>query len=351
MQWKISVVFSFFNEEDVLEELLQRMGAMFASLGGDYTYELIFVNDRSTDRSLDILARHAQQDKRIKVVNMSRNFGVSECTLAGMKFASGDAVIMMDTDLQDPPEVIPLLIRKYHEEQADVVYTIRTDREGEPGAKMLATRLGYRILHYISSIDLPVESGDFKLMSRRAVNQLVRLEETQPFLRGMARWIGFKQVPVYYKRESRHAGDTHYLFYSPRVLKNFLSGITAFSDVPLYLIFILGLVVSSGAFLFLISVFVMKYLGWNLPGWSAIMATLLTFGGIQILALGIIGLYIAKIHIEVKSRPNFIVESTIGFENKSVIVSHREQETYACNPPNNGLGEPDRPNRGPSNHS
>lgn len=330
MQWKISVIFSFFNEEDVLEELLQRMAAMFASLGEDYSYELIFVNDRSTDSSLDILTRHAQQDKRIKVVNMSRNFGVSECTLAGMKFASGDAVVIMDTDLQDPPEVIPQMIRKWHEEKADVVYTVRTAREGEPATKMLATKLGYKILHYISSIDLPIESGDFKLMSKRVVDQIIRLEETGPFLRGLARWVGFKQVPVHYKRDSRHAGDTHYIFYSSRVLKNFLSGVTSFSDAPLYLIFVLGLIVSSGAFLFLIAVIFMKYLGWNLPGWSAIMATLLTFGGIQISSLGIIGLYIAKIHMEVKRRPNFIVDNTIGFEGKSVVVSYREKETFTC---------------------
>lgn len=331
MQWKISVVFSFFNEEDVLEELLQQMGAMFTSLGENYTYELIFVNDRSTDRSLDILTRHAKQDKRVKIVNMSRNFGVSECTLAGMKFATGDAVVIMDADLQDPPEVIPQMIQKWHDEKADIVYTIRTAREGEPAVKMLATKFGYKILHYISSIDLPIESGDFKLMTKRVVNQIVRLEETEPFLRGLVRWVGFKQVPVYYKRASRQAGTTHYIFYSPRVLKNFLSGVTSFSVAPLYLIFVLGLIVSVGAFLFLISVFVMKYMGWNLPGWSAIMATLLTFGGIQILSLGIIGLYIAKIHIEVKRRPNFIVDSTVGFEDKSVIVSYREQETFMCN--------------------
>jgi dolichol-phosphate mannosyltransferase len=338
MQWKISVVFSFFNEEDVLEELLQRMRAMFAALSEQYVYELIFVNDRSTDRSLDILTRHAKQDGRVKIVNMSRNFGVSECTLVGMKFASGDAVVIMDTYLQDPPEVIPLMIQKWHEEEADVVYTVRTAREGEPIAKKLAIKLGYKILHYISSIDLPVESGDFKLMTRRVVDQIIRLEETEPFLRGLVRWVGFKQVPVHYRREPRHAGDTHYIFYGSRVLKNFLSGVTSFSVVPLYLIFILGLIVSSSAFLFLIFVFVMKYLGWNLPGWSAIMATLLTFGGIQILSLGIIGLYISKIHIEVKRRPNFIVENTIGFEDKSVIISYREQVTFKCNSIRNGHG-------------
>jgi len=152
-------------------------------------------------------------------------------------------------------------------------------------------------------------------MSKRAANYIIQLEEKEPFLRGLVRWVGFKQVPVYYRRSSRHAGKTHFLVLSRSVLKNFLSGITSFSDVPLYIIFILGLIVSSGAFFYLIAVFIMKYLGWNLPGWSAIMATVLTFGAVQILSLGVIGIYIAKIHIEVKRRPNFIVESTIGFEN------------------------------------
>jgi len=330
MSIKISVVFSFFNEEDVLEELLLRMGAMFTSLGEKYTHELIFVNDCSTDRSLDILVRHAKQDKRIKIVNMSRNFGVSECTLAGMKFASGDAVIIMDADLQDPPEVIPLLIRKFHEDSADVVYTIRTKRESESVPKMLLTKLGYKILRFLSSVDLPIESGDFKLMSKRAANQIIRLEETEPFLRGLVRWVGFNQVAVHYKRETRHAGNTHYPVYSRRVLKNFLSGITSFSNAPLYFIFIVGLIISSAAFMYLLAVFVMKYLGMNLPGWSAIMATLLTFGGLQILSLGIIGLYIAKIHIEVKRRPNFIVDNTIGFEGESLVVSYRGHETLKC---------------------
>lgn len=314
----ISLIFSFCNEEDVLNELIQRVRKVFSSINPELFYELLFVNDNSTDRSLEILNNHSKEDKRIKIINMSRNFGVSECTLAGMKYTSGDAVIIMDADLQDPPEVIPELINKWQKEGADVVYTIRTHRNGEPLLKRFFTNLGYRILRFFSSVDLPIESGDFKLMSRRAVDHIIRLEEKEPFLRGLVRWIGFKQVPVYYKRESRHAGDSHYIVFSRRVLKNFLSGITSFSDVPLYIIFIIGLLVSSGAFIFLIAIFIMKYLGWNLPGWSAIMATLVTFGGLQILALGIIGIYIAKIHIEVKRRPNFIVESTIGFDNEPV---------------------------------
>lgn len=314
----ISLVFSFYNEEDVLNELIQRARKVFSSIKPELSYELLFVNDNSTDRSLEILKNHSNEDKHIKIINMSKNFGVSECTLAGMKYATGDAVIIMDADLQDPPEVIPELINKWREENADVVYTIRTHRDGEPFLKKFFTKLGYKTLRFFSTVDLPIESGDFKLMSRRAVNHIIQLEEKEPFLRGLVRWVGFKQVPIFYKRDSRHAGDTHFLIFSRRVLKNFLSGITSFSDVPLYIIFILGILVSSGAFLFLIAIFIMKFLGWSLPGWSALMATVLTFGGLQILSLGIIGIYIAKIHIEVKRRPNFIVESTIGFDNEPI---------------------------------
>lgn len=310
----ISVVFSFCNEEDVLEELIQRTRKVFAAIPTHPLYELIFVNDKSTDRSLDILKKYSKEDKRIKILNMSRNFGVSECTLAGMKFASGDAVIIMDADLQDPPETIPELIDKWLKENADVVYTIRTHRDGESLLKRIATKIGYKILRFFSTVDLPIESGDFKLMSRRAVNHIIQMEEKEPFLRGLVRWVGFKQVPVYYRRDSRQAGKTHFLVFSRRVLKNFVSGITSFSDVPLYIIFILGLLFSSLAFLYLVAIVIMKYLGWSIPGWSAIMATLVIFGGIQILALGIIGIYIAKIHMEVKRRPNYIIESTIGFE-------------------------------------
>lgn len=312
---KISVVFSFYNEADVFDELFDRMGRVFRESLSSYDYELVFVNDASTDASLSILRARAAVDPRVKIVNMSRNFGVSQCTMAGMSYATGDAVVMMDTDLQDPPEVIPDLVKRW-EEGADVAYTVRTRRDGEPALKMFVTAIGYRVLKGMSDIDMPIQSGDFKLLSRRVVDAVLSLQEKEPFLRGLVRWVGFKQEPVYYNRDPRAGGETHFLFYQSRVLRNFLSGITAFSDLPLIWVFILGIVVSSGAFLYLIAIFVMKYLNWNLPGWSAIMATMLVLGGSQILATGVVGLYVAKIHAEVKRRPNYIVSDTVGFESR-----------------------------------
>jgi len=189
----VSVVLSFRNEEEVLKELVHRLANVFEPITQDY--ELIFVNDASSDNSLDVLKTMSLEDSRIKVINMSRTFGVSQCALAGMAYASGQAVITMDADLQDPPEVIPELIDKWRE-GADVVYTVRKSRAGESRMKLKVTDWAYRILRLTSEIDMPIESGDFKLMSRRVVNSLIRLNEKDPFLRGMVRWVGFKQVPT-----------------------------------------------------------------------------------------------------------------------------------------------------------
>lgn len=310
---KVSIVLSFFNEETIIPEMVRRLRAALDPLASKYAYEIIYVNDESTDGSLALLKEMNKTVPQVKVLNMSRNFGVSQCTIAGMEAATGDAVVIMDADLQDPPELIPALIQEW-EKGADVVYTVRTKREGETGFKLFVTKIGYSLLQWFSSIDMPMESGDFKLMTRRVVKQVVQLQEVDPFLRGLVRWVGFKQVPVYYKREGRFGGETHFRLSDPRVLKNFLSGITSFSVKPLYFTFFGGMFISFMSFMYLIAVIVMKLIGWNLPGWSAIMATMLFLGGVQILTIGILGLYIGKVHMQVKSRPNYIVGERIGFE-------------------------------------
>ena len=309
----VSVVLSFRNEEEVLPELVRRLRDAFKMVSD--RYELIFVNDASNDNSLALLQAMSRDDKRVKVVNMSRTFGVSQCALAGIAYSSGDAVITMDADLQDPPGLIPELIEKWRE-GADVVYTVRKSRAGEPAVKMRVTRWAYSVLRLTSDIDIPVESGDFKLMSRRMVDALLRLNEKDPFLRGLVRWVGFKQVPVYYSREARFAGKSHFAFYGRKAVWNFLSGVTSFSLLPLHGALVLGFAVSIGAFLYLIAIFIMKYLGWNLPGWSAIMATLLFLGGTQLITIGVLGIYVGKIYEEAKARPNYIVESVVGFSEK-----------------------------------
>jgi dolichol-phosphate mannosyltransferase len=309
----ISVIFSFRNEEANIPELLKQLYCVFEKLANnDMDYELIFVNDDSTDRSFDILLQHRQENDRIKVINMSRRWGVSPCVMAGLKEAKGDAVIYMDADLQDPPELIPVLIAKWRE-GADVVHTTRTKRHGENVFKMWLTHIAYKIINLVSDINLVTNTGDFKLLSRSVVDEVIRLDEDDPFIRGLTTWVGFHQTHVYYEREKRFAGDTHFPLFSKGPIKEFVRGITAFSVLPLYFALIVGFVVSFGAFLYLIAVIVMFYLGWNLPGWSAIMVTMLFLGGTILFTIGVLGIYIGKIYKAIKKRPKFIIREKIGF--------------------------------------
>jgi len=311
----ISVVLSFFNEEENIPELVHRLRAALDPSHAS-RYELIFINDVSTDRSLALLKELAVGHRDIKVVNMSRNFGVSVCVLAGMRHAKGDVIVYLDADLQDPPELIPTMIEKWQADpEVEVVYTTRRSRAGEGALKLAITRLGYRILRTTSDIKLVPNSGDFKLLSRRVVNELLKMNEQKPFIRGMVTWVGFKQVQVEYDREARHAGDTHFPVLGWKVISNFLdSALISFSDVPLKIALLLGFVVSVGAFLWLIGVFDMKLLGYTLGGWAAIMATMLVLGGVQLLTIGVLGLYINAIFRETRQRPPYIVKDTFGFD-------------------------------------
>lgn len=305
----ISIVFSFRNEQETISELVRRVHNVLDPL--NIGYELIFVNDASTDNSLNILVELQKKDKSIKVINMSRRCGISPCVLAGMEYSRGDAVIYMDADLQDPPELIPTLIEKW-KEGADVVYTTRLTRQGESAFKMWATKWAYRVLRLVSEIEMPLDSGDFKLLDSRVVNELLRLKEKDPFLRGLVTWLGFKQVQVSYHREARFAGKTHFPLFGIGPLKAFVSGLTSFSLAPLWMALVIGFIVSISAFVYLVIIVVTKFLGMNLPGWSAIMVTMLFLGGIQLFTIGIMGLYIGRIYNESKNRPNYIIQSSIG---------------------------------------
>ncbi|HEX7380256.1 MAG TPA: glycosyltransferase family 2 protein [Pirellulales bacterium] len=313
----ISVVFSFFNEEDVLPELLRRTRAMFERLiaaGEIADYELLFVNDASTDRSAEILLDEMERGADIRLLNMSRNFGVSPCVLAGMLHAEGDAVIYMDADLQDPPEVIPELIRAWQSDRhIDVVHTVRRSRLGETRIKLALTRLGYWLLRKVSSIDLPMEAGDFKLLSRRAVNLVTQFQEKRPFLRGLVCWIGLGQAKIDYDREPRWSGKTKFHVLGLKVIRNFIdSALISFSDAPLKLATIFGLLCSAGA----IACALLALLGWwrgaPPPGWSVTLIAVLLIGGAQLTTIGILGSYIASIFLESKGRPNFIIRDMRG---------------------------------------
>jgi polyisoprenyl-phosphate glycosyltransferase len=294
----ISVVLSFRNEAANIPTLTARLATMFATQ--DIEYELLFVNDASTDASLPLLLEERQHNARIKIVNLSRRFGVAEGVIAGMAMSRGDAVVYMDADLQDPPEVIPGLIDRWRQ-GADVVHTVRTRRHGENPLKMAATRLAYRLIQFGSSIELPVDAGDFKLLSRAAVDHLLRLRESDPYLRGLVVWLGFNQVCVPYERDSRHAGRTHFPFFSRNPWKTFTTGLTSFSFMPIYVCFALataGLVVA---------------LLLALAG-SALMAALTFFWATTIGAIAVIGTYVIRVYKDVRGRPPYIIESVIGNE-------------------------------------
>ena len=309
----LSVVFSFRNEEDVLNILIERLQKTLNPL--DIDYELIFVNDASTDGSLELLFNLHEKDKRIKIINMSRRFGVAPCVMAGLRHTKGDAVVYMDSDLQDPPELIPALLEKF-KEGADVVNTTRTKRNGESVFKMWLTKRAYHVINFVSDIDIPENTGDFKLLSRRAVDQLINLNEYDPFMRGLVRWIGFKQEQVFYEREARCAGKTHFsLFRSLQPTEEFIRGLVSFSELPLHFALVLGFFVSVGAFIYLLEIiFTRVFLGIHNPGWPAIMVTMLFLCGTILFTIGVQGLYIGKIHQEIKKRPPYIIESKRGFD-------------------------------------
>ena len=307
----VSVVFSFRNEHENIPTLIRRLDAMFAAQPVEY--ELLFVNDASTDGSLDTLLAERARNPRVKIVNMSRRFGVAECMRAGMAAAEGDAVVYMDADLQDPPEVIPQLIERW-QAGADVVHTVRTHRHGESALKMRLTRLAYRLIQSGSSIELPVNAGDFKLLSRAAVTHLLAIRETDPYIRGLVVWLGFNQAFVPYERDARHAGETHFPFFSRNPWKTFAMGLTSFSFMPIYLCVALalaGLAVSAIMALTTIIVFA------AVPDTSTTVTmgvlTLLTFfWSTTVGAVAAVGIYIVRIYKDVRGRPQYIVASTVG---------------------------------------
>lgn len=303
------MIFSFRNEEAVLNELVVRVISSIARIGCDY--ELIFVNDDSSDRSLEILLALAKDNERIKIITMSRRFGVHPCVLAGIRYSSGDVIVYMDADLQDPPELIPDMADKYRD-GADVVNMTRIDRQGEHACKMWLTGLAYKIINALSDIPIPENTGDFKLLSRRVVDNLLALDESDPFMRGLVYWVGFRQDSIRYVREVRFAGRTHFSIFGSGPLKEFIRGATSFSVAPLYLSLIIGLVSTLISFVMLASILVQKILGMNLPGWTAIMSAILFIGGTLHLCFGLTGVYVGKIHVQTRNRPLYIVKSTVG---------------------------------------
>ncbi len=304
----LSFVFSFRNEEENIPELVRRVTAVAESIA-DLRHEMIFVNDASTDNSLALL-QSLQESHPITIVNMSRRFGVTPCVLAGFAHARGDAVVYMDADLQDPPELVPELVQKFRE-GADVVHTTRTHREGEGPVKMWATKRAYRLINRFSDIRLPENTGDFKLLSAKVVREILSLKEYDPYMRGLSVWVGHRQAYVYYRREARWGGQTKFPLFSKGPAGEFIRGLTAYSAAPLYVSFILGLLTSLFAVVLILWAIITKLMGVAAPGASGVLMAVAFFSGVVLMTNGIMGIYIAKIYYEVRGRPRYIVESVI----------------------------------------
>jgi polyisoprenyl-phosphate glycosyltransferase len=311
----LSIVLSFRNEEEVLPELIRRLQQAAAGLPADC--EFIFVNDVSTDRSLELLTQAARTDRRVKVVNLSRRFGVVEGFLAGMSYARGGAVVTMDSDLQDPPELIPELVEKWLAGW-DVVYTVRLSRAGESRLKTFLTRQAYKLIRLAANEDLPVEAGEFRLITRRVMVEVLKLNENDPYLRGLVWYMGFKRTPVHYHRAARAGGETHFpLLRSKGPLLTFASGLTSFSVLPLVAFVVLGLGLTSLAAVAALALGVMKLLAIAVPGWGWIITALAFFTGLQLMGIGTVGVYVGRAYRDVRNRPRYLVASTVGFEDSA----------------------------------
>jgi glycosyltransferase involved in cell wall biosynthesis len=303
----LSVVAPVFNEEATVEAFYRRVCGALDGI----PFELVVVDDGSTDSTGRILDRLAAEDQRVRVVYLSRNFGHQTAITAGLDHAQGNAVVMIDADLQDPPEVIPRLLDEWRR-GGDVVYAVRERRAGETRFKLATARWFYRLISKLSNIDLQANAGDFRLMDRRPLDALLSMRERSRYLRGMTVWVGFTHAAVAYERDSRYAGETKYTL--SRMLRFSLDAIASFSHVPLQAATVLGFVFSFVAFLAIPVVITLKLVGAYLPGFTTITVLVLLLGGIQLIAVGLIGEYVGRIYDEVKRRPLYLVRGRRNLE-------------------------------------
>ena len=292
-----------YNEEALIDEFYARACSALEGL----QFELVLVDDGSTDGSSAALDRLASTDPRVRVVYLSRNFGHQTALTAGLDHARGDAVVMLDADLQDPPELITRMLDHWRA-GCDVVYAVREEREGESRFKLSTARWFYRLFDKLAQVELQHNSGDFRLLDRRALDALLSMRERNRFLRGMTVWVGYTQAAVPYKRDPRYAGETKYTL--SKMLRFSLDAISSFSHRPLQLATLLGFVISTLAFIAIPVVIVLRILGSYLPGFGAITIAVLLLGGIQLIAIGIIGEYVGRIYDEVKGRPLYLVRAS-----------------------------------------
>jgi dolichol-phosphate mannosyltransferase len=308
-----SFVIPLFNEESVLGELYKRLAGATDSLDGPA--EFIFVDDGSTDRTRDLVEGLRADDERVKLIVLSRNFGHQLAITAGLDFAVGDAVVIMDGDLQDPPELVGEMAQRWRDGY-DVVYAVRSARPGETRFKRGTANLFYRLIARLTNVNMPVDAGDFRLVDRRVAGIVANMREPDRYLRGLFAWVGFKQTSVSYERAARAAGESKYSL--TKMLRFAVDGLLSFSTVPLRVTLASGFVIAGLAFAAGITAAVLKLVGaYTTPGWASLIVVLSFFSGVQLIVLGTIGLYVGRIYAQGKDRPLYLVDRAVGFGQQS----------------------------------
>ena len=309
---KISIVIPVYNEEEIIKKLIERLAILIQN-NSNYEFEVIFVNDGSKDKTLEMLEKIAKQESRLKILSFSRNFGHQAAVTAGIKHVTGDAVVIIDADLQDPPELIPKMLKLW-EEGNEVIYGKRKSRKGESAFKLLSAKMFYKTLNALSDVEIPKDTGDFRLVDRKVIDVINQMPEHNKFLRGLFSWVGFKQYAFEYERQERKAGKTKYPL--KKMMKLASDGIISFSTKPLKIvggIGILSIIISIGILIYSLVSYALN-LNQLAPGWTSIMVTVTFFSGMQLLSIWIISEYIARIYDETKRRPEYIIAKKINIE-------------------------------------
>lgn len=318
---ELSIIIPAYNERNVLPICYSKVSHVMEKL--EKTYEIIFIDDGSKDGSADYLAGLAKQNNPVKVIYLSRNFGKEAALTAGIEYASGDAVVILDADLQDPPELIPDMLKAWKEKNVDVVLMRRRTRVGETATKRLTAFWYYRLLNNLTDFDIMEDTGDFRLMSRRAVDALKQLPERNRYMKGLFSWIGMDTTVIEYDREARVAGEIQNNY--PSLFRLAIQGITSFSVAPLRLAMIIGVIVAGlGAIFGLWIIFKALLFGDPVQGYPSTMAIITFLGGTQLFTIGILGEYVGKIYIESKQRPNYLIKKIIDSECEKSSIVHRK---------------------------
>lgn len=319
---RVSLVVPCYNEEEVLPAAQERLIALAKKLDA-YDFEFVFVDDGSSDDTLQVLKSFAAKDNRVRVLSFARNFGHQIAATAGIEATNGDCVVLIDSDLQDPPEVVEQMLEKW-KEGYDVVYGVRKHRPGETWFKLASAKGFYRFLNWLSDVEIPLDAGDFRLMSGPVVEVLRLMPEKHRFLRGMVAWVGFKQYALPYEREARAAGVSKYPL--AKMLRFASDGIVSFSTKPLKLATNLGLFASTLSLLGIVYAIIMRiFTSTWVEGWTGLIIAVLFIGGVQLISLGVIGEYLGRVYEEVKNRPLYIVRERIGFPDAQSAPTKKSQ--------------------------